>query len=236
MSDPKQENNPKDMRPGESLSERSARLEAEAAAMYDAQNDPMAVPNDVDPADVDETQSDDVRLEIMQEELDKAKDQMMRALAEAENARKRAAKERQDATKFAIAGFARDMLDVADNLRRALDAVPADLPESDERVKNLMGGIEATERVMLASFEKNGIKKVEPLDQPFDPNFHEVMFETPGTGKPAGTVIQVIESGYILNERILRPARVGVAKGDGQGGAGGASTPPEAGGAVDTEA
>jgi len=109
------------------------------------------------------------------------------------------------------------LLDVADNLRRALDAVPADLIEGDERVKNLMGGIEGTERQLLSSFEKNGIKKIEPLDEMFNPNFHEVMFEGPAPEKSAGTIIQVLEPGYVLNERLLRPARVGVAKDEGQG-------------------
>lgn len=236
MSEQNPQNSPKDMRPGESLSERSTRLEAEAAAMYDLQHDPMAVqPDEIDPADIDEEKSDDVRLDVLQEELDKTKDQMMRALAEAENARKRAVKERQDASRFAISSFARDLLDVADNLRRALDAVPQELADSDERIKNLIGGIGATERAMLNSFEKNGIKKIEPMDQTFDPNFHEVMFETPGTGKPANTVIQVIDNGYVLNDRLLRPARVGVAKDEGQGSA--PSTPSaETGGTIDTKA
>lgn len=219
----------------ESLAERSARLEAEAAAMNDARKDvgydaqdPLN-PTEIDPADIDEPASDDVRLEAMQDELNKAKEQVMRALAEAENARKRAQKDREDASRFAVSGFAKDLLSVADNLRRALDAVPQDLIQGDERIKSLLDGIEATERELLRSFEKNGLQKIEPGEEPFNPNMHEVMFETPGTGKPAGTIIQVMETGYVLNGRLLRPARVGVAKDDGQGD----GTP---GGTIDTEA
>lgn len=179
------------------------------------------------PQDIDHKQ---VEINALKEEAARSKDQALRALAELENARKRFAKEREDAGKFAIAKFARDILDVADNLRRALDAIPDDA-KADIRISNLLEGIEATEKELLKSFEKNGIQKVEPLDQPFDPNFHEVMFETPGTGKPPGTVVQVLETGYVLNERILRPARVGIAKDDGSG-----TGPSHPGGTVDTQA
>ncbi|MCB1652086.1 MAG: nucleotide exchange factor GrpE [Alphaproteobacteria bacterium] len=170
----------------------------------------------------------------LQDELDKAKDQAMRALAEAENTRRRAAREREDATKYSIARFAKDLLDVSDNLRRALEAVPEDLLESEPRLKNLVDGIEATERTLLKAFDTHGIKKLEPLDEPFDPNFHEVMFEAPVPGKPAGTVMQVIETGYILHDRLLRPARVGISKDDGT--QGGGNTPPHPGGHIDTQA
>ncbi len=168
-----------------------------------------------------------------EDELAKTKEQLLRALADAENTRKRAIKEREDASRYAIAGFSKDMLDIADNLRRALDAVPEDLLEAEPRLKNLVEGIEATERALLNNFEKNGIKKLEPLGEPFNPNFHEVMFESPGTGKPAGTIIQIIEVGYILKDRLLRPARVGVAKDEGQGDGQGPAHP---GGNLDTEA
>lgn len=156
---------------------------------------------------------DQIQVQILQDQLDKTKDQMIRALAEAENARKRAQKDREEASKFAISGFARDLISVADNLRRAIEAAPE---EADDATKALIGGIEATERELLKSFEKNGIQKNVPIDQPFDPNFHEVMFEAPIPNKPNGTVIQVMEPGYTLNGRILRPARVGVAKSEVQ--------------------
>jgi molecular chaperone GrpE len=169
------------------------------------------------------------KIRTLQDELDKAKDHMLRVLAEAENTRKRAIRERDEAGKYAVAGFAREMLDVADNLRRGLEAVPADLA-ADPRAQALVQGIEATERALLKSFERNGIRKLEPLGEIFNPNFHEVMFETPAGGKPAGTVIQVIEAGYMLGERLLRPARVGVAREDG------VQASPMSGGHVDTQA
>jgi len=148
----------------------------------------------------------------LQDELDKTKDQMVRAIAEAENARKRAIKERQDASKYAVSSFAKDLLDVADNLRRALDSVPEDVADTAPQIKGLIDGVEATERSLHRSFEKNGIKKILPMDQVFDPNFHEVMFEAIIPGKAPGTIFEIIEAGYTLNERLLRPARVGVAK------------------------
>jgi molecular chaperone GrpE len=145
--------------------------------------------------------------------LASANDTLLRTVADMENLRKRSAREREDASKYAVSGFARDLLDVADTFRRALGAIPADLRE-DTRILPLIEGIEATERALLASFERNGIKKIEPLDEPFNPNFHEVMFEAPVPGKSGGTIIQLIEPGYLLQDRLLRPARVGVAKAD----------------------
>ena len=221
--------------PGETLAERSARLEAEAAS---GNYDPLA-PEEI-PEQAEETEqtsqedNNSPALEALQNELDTTKDQLMRALAEAENTRRRAQREREDATKFAVTGFSKDLLSVADNLRRALEAVPEDLLEADVRVKNLLEGIEATERELIRTFEKNGIQKLEPVDEVFDPNFHEVMFETPGTGKPPGTITQVVEIGYTLNDRLLRPARVGVAKDDGNANTSGNEGSP--GGTLDTEA
>lgn len=153
----------------------------------------------------------------LQEQLATTKDQMMRVAADAENTKRRALKEKEDAAKYANSKFAQGLLSVADNLRRALDAIPAELREN-EQVQNLVNGIEATEREMLKTFEANGIKKIDPTDELFNPNFHEVMFETPGTGKPGGTVIEVLEMGYILHDRLIRPARVGVAKEEGEPG------------------
>lgn len=149
----------------------------------------------------------------LERELANASDRMLRALAEADNTRKRLEKERLDTAKFAITGFARDMLPVADNLRRALDAITPEQRENNPELKNIYIGVEATERELLRVFEQNHIRKVDPLHQTFDPNRHEVIFESPAPGKPAGTVIQVVEPGYMLHERLLRPARVGIAKG-----------------------
>lgn len=153
----------------------------------------------------------------LQEQLDNAKDQMMRAVAEAENTRKRMMKEREDGRKYAISGFAKDLLDFSDNFSRALDSIPAEALEGNDLIKNVLSGIEAMEKHLLNTFEKHGIQKIEPLEEKFDPNIHEVMFEAPVPDKPAGTIIQVIEPGYLLHDRLLRAARVGVAKNDGQG-------------------
>ncbi|HEY8189285.1 MAG TPA: nucleotide exchange factor GrpE, partial [Micavibrio sp.] len=156
------------------------------------------------------------RIAELEAELSRMKDHMLRALADADNTRKRAVKEREDASRFAVTSFARDMLEIADNFRRALDAVPVEVRGGDNPlIKNLMEGIEAIERTLMKIFEKHGIKKIEPIDAMFDPNFHEVIFEAPMPGKEPGTIIQVAEPGYVLNDRLLRPARVGVAGGSG---------------------
>ena len=152
------------------------------------------------------------RVAALEAEVADLKDQMRRALAE--NVRRRAARERDDATKFAVTGFAREMLAVADNLRRALEAVAPEAMANDEALKALVTGVELTERQLFAAFEKHGVKRIDALGQKFDSNLHQAMFEVPGTGQPAGTVVQVLQPGYLLNERLLRPAMVGVAKGD----------------------
>lgn len=162
------------------------------------------------------TEDNDLQAQIEKLEAENAdmKDKMMRALAEAENTRRRAAKDKEDTSKFAVTKFARDMLGVSDNLQRALDAVNADKMQEDPELKALHDGVAATERELLSRFTSHGVKKLEPMDEKFDPNFHEVMFEAPIPGKEAGTIIQIIEAGYTLNGRLLRPAKVGVAKGD----------------------
>lgn len=169
------------------------------------------------------------KIEALQAELDLTKDRALRALADADNTRKRAIRERDDSIKYSVSGFAKDLLDVADNFRRAIDSVPEDLREGNEQIRNLLAGLEAVEKNMQNAFEKHGIKKLEPKDEIFDPNYHEVMFEAPVPGKPSGMIIQLIEPGYILHDRLLRPARVGVAKG-GENGS------EETGPKVDTQA
>jgi molecular chaperone GrpE len=144
----------------------------------------------------------------------KLKDQALRALAETENIRRRSEREREDTAKYAISGFAKSLLDAADNLRRAIDAVPAGAVEEDAALKTLVDGVAATERQLLAAFERHGVTRIEPVGETFDPNFHQAMFELPGTGKPAGTVVQVMQPGYVLQGRLLRPAMVGVARGE----------------------
>jgi molecular chaperone GrpE len=145
-------------------------------------------------------------------ELADAKDRLLRALAETENVRRRAQREREDAQRYAVTNFAKDMLNVADNLRRALESMP-DADALDERTRNLLTGVAATERELLAAFERHGIKKLEPrAGDRFDHNLHEAVFEVENTGQPAGSIIQVLQPGYQLHDRLLRPAMVGVAK------------------------
>lgn len=151
-------------------------------------------------------------LDEAQTEIGKLKDQILRAMAETENTRRRMRKETDDAQKYAITSFAKEMLSVADNFRRALDAVPKDGATNDT-LKNLITGVEATERQLLAAFEKHGIKKIDPMGQPFDPHFHQVMMEAEDPNKPAGMVVQVLQCGYMIHDRLLREAMVVVAKG-----------------------
>ncbi len=147
-------------------------------------------------------------------ELAETKDRLLRALAETENVRRRAQRDREDAQRYAVSNFAKDLLNVADNLRRALESLP-ESEAADERTRNLLAGVAATERELLAALERHGIRKVEPrAGERFDHNRHEAMFEVENTGQPAGTIIQVLQPGYLIHERLLRPAMVGVAKAD----------------------
>ena len=136
----------------------------------------------------------------------------MRALAETENVRRRAQREREDASKYAVAGFAKDLLSAADNLRRALDSLP-EAEVKDERTRSLLEGVAATERELLGVFERHGIRRIDPHGEPFDHNFHQAIFEAEREGQPGGTVVEVLQPGYVLHDRLLRPAVVGVAKG-----------------------
>src|SRR5437667_3887603 len=153
-------------------------------------------------------------VEALTKEAADARDKMLRTLAEMENLRKRTAREVADARTYGITGFARDVLDIADNLQRALDAVPAEArANADPGLKALIEGVELTERSLLNALEKNGVKKFDPAGGKFDPNFQQAMFEVPDPSVPAGTVVQVMQSGYMIGERVLRPALVGVSKG-----------------------
>ncbi len=142
------------------------------------------------------------------------KDRLLRTLAEMENLRKRTEREVTDARLYGIANFARDVLGVADNMRRALDAVTPELRASAETgVKALVDGVELTERELLKALEKNGMRQFSPQGEKFDPNLHQAMFEVPDATVPAGSVVQVVQPGYMIGERVLRPALVGVSKG-----------------------
>lgn len=153
-------------------------------------------------------------LSTAQAEASEHKNQWLRALAEAENVRRRLQRERDDALKYAISGFAKDLLPVADNLRRALAAIPQEALDNDEALRNLATGVEMTERLLLAAFERHNLKRIEPLGEKFDSNLHQAMYEVPDSGQPAGTIVQVLEAGYLLHDRLVRPALVAVAKGE----------------------
>lgn len=161
-----------------------------------------------------EAGADAARIAQLEAEVASLKDQVLRNLAETENVRRRAEREREDTAKYAVAKFAKELLAVADNLRRAVEAVGEDVRAENQAVGNLLTGVEATERQLLAAFDRAGIAKVEALGAPADPNFHQIMMEIENTGKPAGTVVQVLQAGYTINGRLLREAIVGVAKGD----------------------
>lgn len=151
---------------------------------------------------------------VLEAEKNDLKDKLLRTLAEMENLRRRTAKELVDARTYSTTNFARDMLTVADNIRRALDAAPKEAGETTEAALNgVIGGIELTERDLHNTLERHHVKKIDPLNQKFDPHFHQAMFEVEDLEVPAGTVVQVVQTGYAIGDRVLRPAMVGVAKG-----------------------
>ena len=158
-----------------------------------------------------EDTSPEGQLATAHEEIAELKDRLLRAMAETENIRRRSAREKEDAAKYAIANFARDMVNAADNLGRALDALPENARE-DETFKGLIEGVELTGREFVSAFEKHGIKEVHPHGEKFDHNLHQAMFEVEDPSVEPGTVIQVMQIGYTIGDRLLRPAMVGVAK------------------------
>jgi molecular chaperone GrpE len=173
--------------------------------------------NDVDEAgapfpDEGTPASGDERLATAEAELAETKDRLLRALAETENVRRRFQREREDALKYAVSGFAKDLLSAVDNLRRALDSVP-DSEVQNNRTRSLLDGVAATERELLGALERNGVKRIDPKGERFDHNLHQAIFEAERPDVPAGTVVEVLQPGYVLHDRLLRPAMVGVAKG-----------------------
>ncbi|QGM99694.1 nucleotide exchange factor GrpE [Methylocystis parvus] len=153
-------------------------------------------------------------LENLYQENASLKDRVLRAMAEVENVRRRAEKEVSDAKVYGVANLAREMLAFADNLRRAAESVPAEARANlDPVAKALLDGLGVTERDFLSRLARFGVKPIEAADAKFDPNLHEALFEIPDETKPAGTVAQVVEQGYMIGERVLRPAKVGVTRG-----------------------
>ena len=159
-----------------------------------------------------DTDAEDDPVAALKAEVSDLKDQLLRALAETENLRRRAQREREDLQRYAGAALARDLLGVADNLRRALESVDDGKASGEEGLKTLIEGVQLTERELLSTFEKHQIVKLDPVGEKLDPHRHEAMFEMPSPDHENGTVVQVVQSGYLLHDRLLRPARVGVAK------------------------
>src|ERR1700752_1900092 len=165
---------------------------------------PYIMPDDPEPGSV----------ETLTREVAEARDKMLRTLAEMENLRQRTRREVANARTYGITGFARDVLEIADNLQRALDAVPAEArAAADPGLKALIEGVELTQGSLLNALEKNGVKKFDPSGEKFDPNFQQAMYEVPDPSVPSGTVVQVVQAGYMIGERVLRPALVAVSKG-----------------------
>ena len=198
---------------------RTAHSRAQADAMADmAAAEAM---EDLEPEDDHAEPVFDAHQEIdaLNRQVDDLRDRLLRAAAETENVRRRSEKEKSDASKFAVSKFAEDMLNVADNFARSLDAVPQDaIDGADDRIKNLIGGIKAVDKELQAALNRHGVKQIDIADgEIFNPNKHEVMFEVEDPSRPRGTIMQVLQPGYMVHDRLLRPARVGVTKGGADG-------------------
>ena len=153
-------------------------------------------------------------VEALNAENSQLKDRVLRTLAEMENLRRRTEREVADAKTYGVTGFARDMLSVVDNLARALEHLPAEArANADPHIQSMIEGVELTARDLEAALARHGVRKLEPKGQKFDPNFHQAIFEAPDETLPAGTVSQVVQSGWTIGDRVLRPAMVGVSKG-----------------------
>ena len=168
------------------------------------QFDPKSDPGQPHPADV---------IQALNAENVELKDKLLRALAETENVRRRGEQERRNASDYAVTRFARDMLEIADNFARALSHLPQAVRDAaDPQLRSVIEGVEATERQLLAKLGTHGIKPIDTADGKFDPNLHQAIAEVPGEGKPAGTIVNVVQSGYTIADRLLRPAMVTVAR------------------------
>jgi molecular chaperone GrpE len=193
----------------------SAKADAELAAQREAAaaGDPTG--------EAAEAASADDRLTALEKQLAETREHMLRAVAEAENTRRRAAREKDEAVKYAAAGFARDILQIADNLDRALAAVSEELKHSSDEARTVIEGVEMTRRELVNTFERHGIARIEALGEPFDAERHQAMYEVETEEHPPGHVAQEMVPGYLLKDRLLRPAMVGVAKQPQNGGSGG---------------
>ena len=182
--------------------------------MADTKSTDNAAPVEVETPDSTQASEADFRVvQNLQRENAELKDRLLRTLADMENLRRRTEKEVADAKLYGISSLARDMLSFADNSSRAVENLPLELRGStDPVIKTLIEGIELSERDFLARLARHGIKKIEPLGSKFDPNFHEALFEVADDTVPNGTVVKVVEDGYAIGDRVLRPAKVGVSR------------------------
>ena len=174
----------------------------------------IQVENDLDVGQTDEDNA--LPIEESNEELqtknDELKDQLMRTLAESENLRKRTIKDVDQAKKYSHISFVRDLVSSVDNFKRALDSLPEDKADLPEPIKNLIIGLEIVEKEINSTFEKHNLKQISPLGEKFDYNFHQAMFEVPTNDTDPGIVIEVSQIGYLLYDRLVRPAMVGISK------------------------
>lgn len=192
-----------------------------------AKDDPKPETENQDAAETKaaETQTPDP-LALIEAERDDLKDKLLRTLAEMENLRRRTEREIADAKAYAVTSFARDLLGSADNLRRALESVPETArAAADTALKAVVEGVELTERELLKTLERHGVRKIDPQGEKFDPNLHQAMFEAPDVGIAKGLVSKVVQTGYKIGERVLRPALVGVSAGAPKPPANGSDTP-----------
>ena len=156
--------------------------------------------------------ADDLIAQLRAETAD-LKDKLLRAHAEMENLRKRAEREREETAKYAVTRFARDIVNVGDNFQRAIDAVPAGAAEQDAALKSFLEGVTMTERELLNVLERYGIKRTHPINEPFNPHQHQAVMEIQRTDVPSGTIVQIFQAGFMIEDRVLRPAMVAVSKG-----------------------
>ena len=199
--------------------------------MNDQDNDSFGLSQTGDPDPFRVLEALNGENEALKTENAALKDKALRALADLENLRRRTEKEMADARAYAVTRFAGDMLPVADNLRRALDSIPpGERASADGAFKTFVEGIELTERDLYSHLARHGVKKLEPMDTKFDPNFHQAIYEIPDASVPQGTVRQVMQTGFSIGERVLRPAMVGVSKGGPK-----AAAQPAAGGGDDDQ-
>lgn len=152
-------------------------------------------------------------LEALVAENSEMRDRLLRTMADMENLRRRTEREKSDTARYAISNFARDVLTVGDNLRRTVEHVPAEAAAQDPALKSFLDGVELTERELLNVLERHGVTRIDPVGQRFDPNCHQAMYEVPNPDVPEGTVVDVMQAGYVIGDRCLRPALVAVAKG-----------------------